>query len=122
MYTESQYCNSVCVFTLTYAASLKIEMVLTFFISLFHESDTESYKFPGYLLTSKHAASLNIQIALSCHFSLPKLDSECTAFYRAQRLYHLFLTSSVRLVLDLQHSNGGLPKINSSLINKWTQN
>ena len=34
-----------------------------------------------------------------------KIRSECTAFYRAQWLYHLFLISSVRLILVLQLSN-----------------
>jgi len=72
-YTESQSCNSVCVFTWTHVACLKIDMVPTFVISLLHDFDSESYKLPGYLLTSKHAASMNIQIALSCHFSLPKI-------------------------------------------------
>ena len=81
-------------------------MVHTFVIWLFREFDSEPCKFPGYLLTSKHAASLNIQIPLSCHSLYQKLDSECNAFYKAQRLYHLFLTSSVRLILGLQHSNG----------------
>ena len=42
---------------------------------------------------------------LSFLSSKKKIRSECTAFYRAQRLYHLFLISSVRLILVLQLSN-----------------